>query len=120
MSLTGRVELVVAVGPGELAREAREGVEQCPGDDDHVVDGDESNDDYGTVAETLKGWCHTCVSLGWSKSRVLSDDKLEEEDRQTHRQEHKHERYEEGTCEGIVAMYTHTHTHTCCKPIQGG
>lgn len=75
--LTVRVEIVVAVGPTELRQEREERVEECPGNDHHVVDHYEQNDDQGAITEALECRRHTFERLVRAEPGILSNSQFQ-------------------------------------------
>ena len=77
--LTNRIEVVVAIGPGQVAGEGGERIEECPGGDDHVIDGDQGDNDNGAVSETLEKRRHAGKRGRGPEACVLAQHELEEE-----------------------------------------
>jgi len=91
-----RVPVLGAGGPGKIALEAREEVEEGPGANDHVVNVDQEADEEHTIANTFKGRSHAAVDFVGAHAGVLTQGHFDKETWHANYEEHDHVRNEKG------------------------
>jgi hypothetical protein len=86
--LTYGIEVVVARAEAQFVGERGKEIKYSPGDDHHVVNGDEGDHHQSAVAEPVENRRHAGKSLVRSEAGVLTDDQFQEEDGHAHQEQH--------------------------------